>query len=90
MKTMRAEREARISFATPELLWDVLSAKTLGPSQGPVRRRPRVDPGSGAQGQTRCESGPWRRNGAAPRRCAQPAPDGRIEFPFEAVKVDFF
>jgi hypothetical protein len=27
MKTRRAERAARISFATPELLWDVLTAK---------------------------------------------------------------
>ena len=27
MKTRRAEREARISFATPELLWQVLTAK---------------------------------------------------------------
>jgi len=26
-KTGRAEREARISFATPELLWEVLTAK---------------------------------------------------------------
>ena len=27
MKTGRAEREARIAFATPELLWEVLTAK---------------------------------------------------------------
>ena len=27
MKTGRAEKEARISFATPELLWEVLNAK---------------------------------------------------------------
>ena len=27
MKTGRADREARISFATPELLWQVLTAK---------------------------------------------------------------
>jgi predicted transcriptional regulator len=27
MKTGRAEREARIGFATPELLWQVLTAK---------------------------------------------------------------
>ena len=27
MKSGRAEREARISFATPELLWEVLTAK---------------------------------------------------------------
>ena len=27
MKTGRAEREARIGFATPELLWEVLTAK---------------------------------------------------------------
>ena len=27
MKTGRADREARISFATPELLWHVLTAK---------------------------------------------------------------
>ena len=27
MKTGRTEREARIGFATPELLWEVLTAK---------------------------------------------------------------
>lgn len=27
MKTGRAERDARIGFATPELLWEVLTAK---------------------------------------------------------------
>ena len=27
MKTGRAEREARIGFASPELLWQVLTAK---------------------------------------------------------------
>jgi len=27
MKTGRAEKEARISFSTPELLWAVLTAK---------------------------------------------------------------
>ena len=27
MKTRRGEREARIAFATPELLWQVLTAK---------------------------------------------------------------
>jgi predicted transcriptional regulator len=31
MKTARAEREARISFATPELLWEVLTAKRWEP-----------------------------------------------------------
>src|SRR5574337_1276924 len=30
MRTRRAEREARISFATPELLWEVLTAKRWG------------------------------------------------------------
>ena len=30
MKTGRAERESRISFASPELLWQVLTAKRWG------------------------------------------------------------
>ena len=30
MKSGRAEREARISFATPELLWEVLRPRSAG------------------------------------------------------------
>jgi predicted transcriptional regulator len=75
MKMRRAEREARISFATPELLWEVLTAKRWELLKAV------------------CDAGPVSIREAA-RRVGRDvkavhAPDGRIEFPFDAVKVEF-
>ena len=89
MKTMRAEREARISYATPELLWDVLSAKRWDLLKalcgaGPVsireaaRRVKRDVKAVHGDVTALLHAGVLNR-----------APDGRIEFPFEAVKVEF-
>ena len=89
MKTRRAEREARISFATPELLWEVLTAKRWGLLKalcgaGPVsireaaRRVGRDVKAVHGDVTALLEAGVLSR-----------APDGRIEFPFDAVKVEF-
>jgi len=89
MKTRRAEREARISFATPELLWEVLTAKRWELLKaicgaGPVsireaaRRVGRDVKAVHADVTKLLEAGVLSR-----------APDGRIEFPFDAVKVEF-
>jgi predicted transcriptional regulator len=89
MKSGRAEREARISFATPELLWEVLSAKRwellkVLCGAGPVsireaaRRVGRDVKAVHGDITALLEAGVLIR-----------APDGRIEFPFEAVKVEF-
>ena len=89
MKTRRAERTARISFATPELLWDVLTAKRWELLKalcgaGPVsireaaRRVGRDVKAVHGDVTALLEAGVLSR-----------APDGRIEFPFDAVKVEF-
>ena len=89
MKTGRAEGEARISFATPELLWEVLTAKRwellkalcgVGPvSIREAARRVGRDVKAVHGDVTALLSA-----GVLTR-----APDGRIEFPFDAVKVEF-
>ena len=89
MNTRRAEREARISFATPELHWEVLTAKrwellkTLS-GAGPVSIREaarRVGRDVKAvHGDVKALLGAGVLNRA---------PDGRIEFPFDSVKVEF-
>jgi predicted transcriptional regulator len=89
MKTGRAEGEARISFATPELLWEVLTAKRwellkVLCGAGPVsireaaRRVGRDVKAVHGDITALLEAGVLIR-----------AADGRIEFPFDAVKVEF-
>ena len=88
-KTGKAQKSARISFATPELLWKVLTArrwellKTLC-GAGPVsireaaRRVERDVKGVHGDVTALLNAGILVRTG-----------DGAIEFPFEAVKVEF-
>ena len=89
MKSGRAEREARISFATPELLWEVLTAKRwellkVLCGAGPVsireaaRRVGRDVKAVHGDVTSLLEAGVLIRS-----------PDGRIEFPFDAIKVEF-
>lgn len=89
MKTGRAEREARISFATSELLWEVLTAKRwellkvlcgAGPLsiREAARRIGRDVKAVHGDITALLEAGVLIR-----------ASDGRIEFPFDAVKVEF-
>jgi len=89
MKTRRAEREARIAFATPELLWQVLTAKrwellkTLcGAGRLSIReaaRRAGRDV-KAVHADVKALLGAGILNRTA---------DGRIEFPFQAIKVEF-
>lgn len=89
MKTGHAENEARIGFATPELLWQVLTAKRwellkVLCGAGPVsireaaRRVGRDVKAVHGDVSALLGAGVLTRNA-----------DGRIEFPFDAVKVDF-
>lgn len=89
MKTARAEREARISFATPELLWEALTAKRwellkvlcgAGPLsiREAARRIGRDVKAVHGDITALLEAGVLTR-----------ASDGRIEFPFDAIKVEF-
>ncbi len=89
MKSGQAEREARISFATAELLWQVLTAKRwellkvlcgAGPLsiREAARRIGRDVKAVHGDITALLEAGVLTR-----------ASDGRIEFPFDAVKVEF-
>ena len=89
MKTGRAEREARIGFASPELLWQVLTAKRwellkamcgAGPMsiRESARRVSRDVKAVHGDVKALLDAGVLSRNLA-----------GAIEFPFESVKVEF-
>ena len=88
MNSRRAERESRISFATPELLWQVLTAKRwellkVLCGAGPVsireaaRRVGRDVKAVHADVTALLKAGILHRSAAG------------IEFPFDAVKVEF-
>lgn len=89
MKSRRADREARISFATPELLWQVLTAKRwellkamcgAGPMsiREAARRVGRDVKAVHGDVTALLNAGLLNRTD-----------DGSIEFPFQAVKVEF-
>jgi predicted transcriptional regulator len=89
MKTRRGEREARIAFATPELLWQVLTAKRwellkalCGAGRVSIReaarRVGRDVKAVHADVKALLDAGLVNRT-----------PDGGIEFPFQAIKVEF-
>lgn len=88
-KTGKSQRSARISFATPELLWKVLTAKRWEllkalRGAGPVsireaaRRAGRDVKAVHGDVTALLEAGILNRT-----------PEGKIEFPFDAVKVEF-
>lgn len=89
MKSRRAEKEARIAFSTPELLWEVLSAKRwellkamtgAGPMsiREAARRVGRDVKAVHGDVTALLSAGVLHRNER-----------GAIEFPFEAVRVEF-
>jgi len=88
-KTGKAERTARISFATPELLWQVLTAKRWELLKalcgaGPVSIR---------EAARRVERDVKAVHGDVTALLnagvLERAPEGGIVFPFEAVRVEF-
>lgn len=89
MKTGRVEREARIGFASPELLWQVLTAKRWEllkamTGAGPMsirecaRRVGRDVKAVHGDVKALLDAGVVSRT-----------PSGAVEFPFESVKVEF-
>jgi len=88
-KTGKSQRSARISFATPELLWQVLTAKRWELLKalcgaGPVsireaaRRAGRDVKAVHGDVTALLDAGILNRT-----------PEGKIEFPYDAVKVEF-
>jgi predicted transcriptional regulator len=89
MRTGRGERDARISFATPELLWEVLTAKRwellkVLCGAGPVSIRAAARRVGRDVKAVHGDVTALLQAGVLTR-----ARDGRIEFPFDAVKVEF-
>ncbi len=89
MKSRRADREARIAFASPELLWKVLTSKRwellkalcgAGPMsiREAARRVGRDVKAVHGDVSALLRSGVINRNA-----------DGAIEFPYQSVKVEF-
>jgi predicted transcriptional regulator len=88
-KSAEVEDSARISFASPDLLWKVLTAKRWAllkgmAGQGPMtlreaaRRIERDVKAVHADAHALLDAGVIRRN-----------EDGKIEFPFDSVRVEF-
>ena len=89
MKGRRAEREARIGFATPELLWQVLTAKRwellkLMCGAGPLSIR---EVARRANRDVKAVHGDVK--GLLDSGVLERTPNGMVEFPFEALKVAF-
>ena len=89
MNAGRAEHEARIGFATPELLWQVLTSKRwqllkamCGAGPMSIREAARR---VGRDVKTVHSDVTALLNAGLVERTA----DGRVEFPFDAVKVEF-
>lgn len=88
-KSRRAQRSARISFATPELLWQVLTAKRWELLKalcgaGPVSIREAARRVGRDVKAVHGDVTALVNAGVLER-----APEGGIVFPFEAVKVEF-
>lgn len=89
MKSGRAEPEARISFATPELLWEVLTAKRwellkILCGTGPISIREAARRAGRDVKAVHGDITALLASGVLTRTA-----DGKIEFPFDAVKVEF-
>ena len=88
-KTGKAHRNARISFATPELLWKVLTAKRWELLKalcgaGPVSIR---EAARRVNRDVKAVHGDI--TALLTAGLLNRVPDGGVEFPYEAVKVEF-
>jgi predicted transcriptional regulator len=89
MNAGRAEHEARIGFATPELLWQVLTSKRWQLLKamcgaGPMSIREAARRGERDVKAVHSDVTALLNAGLVERTA-----DGRVEFPFDAVKVEF-
>ncbi|HSR68985.1 MAG TPA: DNA-binding protein [Acidobacteriota bacterium] len=89
MESKRAEGEARISFATPELLWQVLTAKRWEVLKtlcgvGPVSIRETARRVGRDVKAVHSDVTALLKAGVLNR-----TEDGQIEFPYDAVRVEF-
>ncbi len=88
-KTGKAQKAARISFATPELLWKVLTAKRWELLKalcgaGPVTVREAAKKVNRDVKAVHSDLTALRRAGVIER-----TESGQVEFPYETIKVEF-
>ena len=88
-KTGKAERSARISFATPELLWKVLTAKRWELLKAMCGASPISIPETARRVERDVKAVHSDITALLNAGVLDRVEDGRVIFPFEAVKVEF-
>lgn len=89
METGRAESEAHIGFATPELLWEVLTARRWELLKALCGAGPMSVPEAAHRVGRDTESVQHDLTALLKAGVLSHAPGDRIEFPFDTVKVEF-
>ena len=88
-KTRKADSTARISFASPELLWKVLSAKRWELLKAMAGQRPMTLREAARRVGRDVKAVHGDTHALLAAGILRKSPDGKIEFPFDAVHVDF-
>ena len=89
MKTVRGEREARIAFATPELLWQVLTAKRWEILEAMCGAGPMSIREAAGRVNRDVKAVHGDITALADAGVVTRTPAGEVEFAFDAVKVEF-
>lgn len=88
-RTRRPDREARIAFATPELLWEVLTAKRWELLKALCGEAPMSIREAARRVGRDVKAVHGDVTALLTAGVVNRTADGRIEFPFETVKVEF-
>ena len=88
MRTARGEREARIAFATPELLWQVLTAKRWELLKRMCRAGPMSIREAARQVNRDVKAVHGDISALLEAGVLSRTADGKVEFPFDAVRVE--
>ena len=88
-KSGKADSSARISFATPELLWKVLTAKRWELIKGMAGQGPMTLREAARRVARDVKAVHGDAHALLAAGILRKTPEGRLEFPFEAVHVDF-
>lgn len=89
MRTGRGEREAHIAFATPELLWQVLTAKRWELLKVMCRAGPMSIREAARKANRDVKAVHGDITALLDAGVLSRTPEGKVEFPFDAVRVEF-
>ena len=89
MKTGQSDGEARIAFSTPELLWKVLTTKRWALLKGMRGAGPMSIREAARRAGRDVKAVHGDVTALLEAGVLQRTPDGEVEFPFDAVKVEF-